>query len=53
MAPPENAFRVWYPNNGLLADRVDGLDITGLTFANVVNFPILISRSSKASAFAM
>ena len=45
MAPPENAFRVWYPNNGVLADRVEGLEATGLLLANVVNFPILISRS--------
>ena len=45
MAPPENAFRVWYPNNGLLADHVEGLEATGLFLANVVNFPILISRS--------
>ena len=46
MAPPENAFRVWYPNNGLLFDRVEGLEISGVHFANVVNFPILASRSS-------
>ena len=46
MAPPENAFRVWYPNNGLLFDRVAGLEISGVHFANVVNFPILASRSS-------
>jgi hypothetical protein len=46
MAPPENYFRVWYPNNGLLLDRVEGLEISGLKFANVVNFPILVSRSS-------
>ena len=25
MAPPENAFRVWYPNNGMLANKVAGL----------------------------
>jgi hypothetical protein len=46
MAPPENAFRVWYPNNGLLFDRVEGLEISDVHFANVVNFPILASRSS-------
>ena len=47
MAPPENAFRVWYPNNGLLFDRVEGLDISHVSFDNVVNFPILVSRSSN------
>src|SRR6185369_10938348 len=45
MAPPENAFRVWYPSNGLLADRVEGLEAAGLFLANIVNFPMLISRS--------
>ena len=45
MAPPENAFRVWYPNNGLLADQVEGLEATGLLLTNVLNYPILISRS--------
>lgn len=46
MAPPENAFRVWYPDNGILADRVEGLEITGVRFSHVTNFPILVSRSS-------
>jgi len=46
MAPPENAFRVWYPNNGMLFDQVEGLEISGVRLANVINFPILISRSS-------
>ena len=46
MAPPENAFRVWYKQNGLLFDHVDGLEIARLQFANVVAFPILVSRSS-------
>lgn len=46
MAPPENAFRVWYPLNGILADRVEGLEIAAVQLANVVNFPILVSRSS-------
>ena len=47
MAPPENAFRVWYPNNGVLANNVAGLEAANLWFANVVNFPILISQSSR------
>src|SRR5579863_2600584 len=47
MAPPENAFRVWYPNNGLLFDRVEGLAVSGVHFAHVVNFPLLVSRSSR------
>jgi parallel beta-helix repeat protein len=47
MAPPENAFRVWYPNNGVLANKVAGLEIERLELSDVVNFPILISQSSK------
>jgi hypothetical protein len=47
MAPPENAFRVWYPNNGMLFDQVDGLEIARVSFDNVVNFPILVSRSTN------
>ena len=47
MAPPENAFRVWYPNNGVLANKVSGLEIERLELSNVVNFPILVSQSSK------
>jgi len=46
--PPENAFRVYYSNNGIWFDRVDGLEISNVHFKNVTNFPILISRSSAA-----
>jgi Right handed beta helix region len=45
MAPPENAFRVWYPDNGILADQVDGFEASNLTLLNIVNYPILVSRS--------
>ncbi len=47
MAPPENAFRVWYPDNGVLANNVTGLEIERVRLANVVNFPILVSQSSN------
>ncbi len=46
MAPPENYFRMWYPDNGILADRVEGLEISGVRLTHVTNFPILVSRSS-------
>jgi len=46
MAPPENAYRIWYPNNGVLLDRVEGIEISGLQFGSITNFAILISRSS-------
>lgn len=45
-APPENAFRVWYKDNGVLADQVEGLEIADMHFANMVAFPILVSRSN-------
>jgi parallel beta-helix repeat protein len=47
MAPPENAFRVWYPDNGVLVNKVAGLQIERLRLNNVVNFPILVSQSSN------
>lgn len=47
MAPPENAFQVWYPDNGLLVNQVAGLQIETVRISNVVNFPILVSRSSQ------
>lgn len=46
MAPPENYFRLWYPNNGLLLDQVEGLEISNLHLQDITNFPILVSRSS-------
>ncbi len=47
MVPPENALRVWYKSNGILADQVEGLELRDLHFANVVSFPILVSRSNR------
>jgi hypothetical protein len=44
--PPENAFRVYYPNNGVLFDRVQGIEISSVRFRAIVNFAVLISRSS-------
>jgi hypothetical protein len=46
MAPPENAFRVYYHDNGVLFDRVEGLEITELRFSAISGFAILVSRSS-------
>jgi len=47
MVPPENALRVWYADNGILADRTEGLAINGVRLSHVTNFPILVSRSSS------
>ncbi len=46
LIPPENAFRVFYGDNGVWFDRVQGLEISNVKFASVTNFAILISRSS-------
>jgi len=46
MAPPENAFRIYYPNNGLLVDRVQSIEVSDVHFGNIINFPIVISRSA-------
>jgi hypothetical protein len=46
MAPPENYFRLYYHDNGVLFDRVDGLEITELRFSAISGFAILVSRST-------
>lgn len=46
MAPPENAFRVWYSNNGILADEVEGLEISQVTFTNIPSYAAVVSRST-------
>jgi hypothetical protein len=47
MVPPENAFRVYYRDNGILLDRAEGVTIREMRFADVANFPILIGRASR------
>lgn len=47
MAPPENAFRLWHKDNGILADEVDGLEIRNVRFERIAGFPILVSRSRR------
>jgi len=46
MVPPENALRNYYTNNGILLDRVEGIEISKVRFSSVVGFPVLVSRSS-------
>jgi hypothetical protein len=45
-APPENAFRLMYTNNGLWFDQTRSIRIADVKFEGVPAFPILISRSS-------
>ncbi len=47
MVAPENPFRDYYRDNGLLFDRVDGLEIRDVRFVNITNFSILTSRTSR------
>jgi hypothetical protein len=46
MAPPENQFRVYYRNNGMLFDQVDRVAISDVRFVNIANFAVVVSRSS-------
>src|SRR5579863_6217876 len=46
MAPPENAYRIWYANNGILFDQTEGIEIADVHFSAMTSFPVLISRSS-------
>lgn len=46
MAPPENAYRIFYSHNGILLDQVQGVEITNMQFAAIPSFAILASRSS-------
>jgi hypothetical protein len=46
MAPPENAFRIFYARSGILLDRVAGAEISQVQFEAIPTFAILVSRSS-------
>ncbi|MEO8025489.1 MAG: right-handed parallel beta-helix repeat-containing protein [Bryobacteraceae bacterium] len=47
LAPPENAFRTIYRDNGILLDEVEGAEIFDVVVREVSNFAVLVSRSSK------
>jgi hypothetical protein len=47
MAPPENAFRIFYSHNGILLDQVEGAEIFEVQFAAIPAFAVVASRSSK------
>ena len=46
MAPPENAFRLMYRNNGLWFDQTRAITISDVQVRLVSGFAVLISRSS-------
>jgi hypothetical protein len=46
LAPSGEAFASFYPDNGILVDETDGLNVQHVDFVNITNFAILVSRSS-------
>jgi hypothetical protein len=46
MAPPENAYRIFYSNNGILFDQVEGGEISQVRFSSIPCFAVIASRSS-------
>jgi hypothetical protein len=46
MAPSENAFRIFYSNNGILLDLVEGAEIFDVQFTAIPSFAVIASRSS-------
>jgi hypothetical protein len=47
MAPPENAYRIYYSHNGILLDLVRGVEISEVQFSAIPSFAVVASRSSK------
>ena len=48
--PPDDvAFVDHFRNNGLLLDRTDSVEVTGVTFRNIAGFAILAARSTGIS----
>ena len=47
MAPPENAYRIFYSHNGILLDRVNGVEISDVEFSAIPSFAVVASRSNN------
>src|ERR1039458_8265826 len=47
MAPPENAFRIFYAHNGIVLDRVQGAEIFEVQFTAIPSFAVIASRCSS------
>lgn len=47
IAPYDKSFAEFYPLNGVLVDKCDGVILRDLDLKNIVNFPILVSRSTR------
>jgi hypothetical protein len=46
LPPSDETFSEFYPNNGLLAEGIEQLTISGVRFRNITGFPILVSHST-------
>ena len=47
LPPSDVPFARHFSGNGILADRVEGLSLSDVTFRNIAGFAILVSRSSN------
>lgn len=47
MAPPENAYRIFYSNSGILLDQVEGAEILEVQFSAIPSFAVIASRTSN------
>jgi hypothetical protein len=49
LAPYDVPFARFTRNNGILADQVEGLDISAVTFRHIAGFAVLVSRSQDVA----
>lgn len=47
IAPSNETFAKFYPNNGILATGVDGLELGNVRLRSIANFAILVSQSKR------
>lgn len=45
VAPSDRTFASFYPNNGILIEDADRIEVDHVDFVNITNFSILVSRS--------
>ncbi len=49
LAPSDKSFASFYPNNGILIEDTDGLDMDHVDFKNIANFAVLVNHSRAVS----
>jgi hypothetical protein len=45
LPPSDKTFATFYPNNGILIEDTDGLEMDHVDFTNIVNFAVLVNHS--------